>query len=51
MIELSLKRNFKIMHFQQILTVCPNFFIHKWDTKQGKLELYIEIPANIEEAL
>lgn len=47
MIELSLKRNFRISHFQQILTVCPNFFIHKWDTKQGKVELYIEIPANI----
>jgi hypothetical protein len=51
MIEHSLARNFKLSHFQQILTVCPNFFIHKWELRQGKAELLIEIPANVKRIL
>ena len=47
MIELSMKRNFKVSQFQQILTVCPNFFIHKWETRKNKSELLIEIPQEI----
>jgi hypothetical protein len=46
MIEHSLYRNFKLSHFQQILTVCSNFFIHKWELRQGKAELLLEIPTN-----
>jgi len=47
MIEHSLGRNFKYSHYQQILTVCPLFFIDKWEHKHNKLELLIEIPNNI----
>lgn len=51
MIEHSLRRNFKISQFCQILTVCPNFFIHKWEMKHGKSELFLEIPGHINEIL
>jgi len=51
MIEHSIFRNFKLSHFQQILTVCPNFFIHKWELRQGKAELLIEIPENVKRTL
>ena len=51
MIEHSFHRNFREEHFCKILTVCPNFFIHKWEQKKGKLELFIEIPVEIIEIL
>ena len=51
MIEHTIFRNFKLSHFQQILTVCPNFFIHKWELRQGKAELLIEIPLNVKKIL
>jgi hypothetical protein len=34
-----------------MLTVCPKFFLHKWETKQGKVQLIIEIPEAINEIL
>jgi hypothetical protein len=49
MIEKSMARNFKLSHFQQILGVCPDFFIHKWEQRKGNMELLIEIPARVVE--
>jgi len=40
---------FTIAHFQQMLYVVPDFFLHRWDVKSDKAELYIDIPANIKE--
>lgn len=47
MVEHSLHRNFREEHFCRILTVCPEFFVHKWEMKNQRMELYIEVPAEI----
>lgn len=31
--------------------MCPEFFIHKWETRKGQLQLLIEVPHNIEKIL
>ena len=31
--------------------MCPNFFIHKWETRKNKSELMIEVPKEIDEIL
>jgi hypothetical protein len=37
-------------NFQQILTIVPEFYIHRWEiSKQDKTELYIDIPSNVKE--
>jgi REP element-mobilizing transposase RayT len=30
-----------------MLTVCPNFFIYKWEVKKNETHLLVEIPENI----
>jgi hypothetical protein len=34
-----------------VLNVCSNFFVHKWEQHKGKLELMIDVPADIEAVL
>lgn len=51
MIEGSFHKSFRESHFRQILTVCNWFYIHRWETKGGKIELMIDIPANIKSML
>jgi len=34
-----------------VLNVCSNFFVHKWELHKGKLELMIDVPADIEAVL
>lgn len=51
MIENSMKRNFTIAQFQQLLNVCPKFWLHKWVLIKGKIELMIEVPENAGEIL
>ena len=36
-------------HFQQLLNLEPSFYNHKWEIKQGKQELMITHPKNIDE--
>jgi hypothetical protein len=36
---------------RQILSVVPNFFIHRWESKRNVNELVLEIPSNIKEIL
>lgn len=50
-IEGQTQRNFRIAHFQQILTMAPHFYNHRWEMKGGKPELIITIPSNIEEVI
>lgn len=50
-IENSMKRKFTLQHFQQILTVAPQFYIHKWEQKGKGYELIIEIPKNIRQLI
>ncbi len=40
-------------HFQQILKICPRFYLHKWETRNsGKsYDLIIDFPKNIREIL
>jgi len=47
MIETSFARSFRESHFQQFLTVAQGFFIHKWEMRKGKLQLFIEMPHDI----
>ena len=49
MIEKSTGKQFRESHFCQIMTLVPDFFIHKWQMRKGKMELIIEVPENIEE--
>ena len=42
---------FTLDRFRQILRVMPEFFIHRWDTKADKVELFIDVPCNIKETL
>ena len=51
MIRSSLKHQFRIEHFQQILSVCPEFYIHKWEVRKGEPELFIDMPSNVEDLL
>jgi hypothetical protein len=36
-------------HFQQLLSLEPSFYNYEWDFKQGKKELIISFPKNIDE--
>jgi len=49
--ELYSKKEFRLDYIRQILTVTPNFFNHKWESKQGGMELVFSIPQNIREIL
>ena len=47
-VESQTKREFKVSHFQQIISVAPFFYNHKWELRQGKYELVITLPKNSE---
>ena len=49
MIETQTNRQFNMTHFQQILSLSPSLFLHKWEMKHSKLELIIQAPANIDQ--
>ena len=38
-------------HLRQILFVAPSLYLHNWETRKGKWEMMIQIPANIERLL
>lgn len=43
---------FQMNDFQQMLFVCPDFFIHRWDVVKGdRVELFVDVPANIRDIL
>jgi hypothetical protein len=42
---------FTLGRFKQMLRVMPEFFIHRWETKADKVELFIDVPSNIKETL
>lgn len=42
---------FTLGRFKQIFRVMPEFFIHRWDTKADKVELFIDVPSNMKEML
>jgi hypothetical protein len=50
-VEQSTNRDFLLKHFQQILTLVPHFFMHKWEMQKSEPELLIEVPENIKEIL
>ena len=47
MIAGSVGKALRESHFRQILSVVPNFFLHKWQVRKGVLELMVEVPENI----
>lgn len=51
MIESSCGRQFKDKHLKKFMTIVPELYLHKWETRKGKLELFLEIPANIKHIL
>jgi len=46
-IEASMRRQFNEDRFRQILSVVPDFYLHRWEFKQGKPVLLVDIPKNI----
>lgn len=51
MVETS-GQGFSMTNFQQILFMVPEFYIHRWEfTKSDRVELHIEIPNNVKEAI
>ena len=46
-IEASMGRQFNEDRFRQILSVVPDFYLHRWEFKQGKPVLLVDIPKNI----
>ena len=51
MIESSYNRNFKESHFRQFLTIVPGFYLHKWEMRKGRLQLMVDIPADLNEQM
>lgn len=51
LVQNSTGRDFTLKHFQQILSLVPNFFMHKWEMQKLEPELLIEVPANIKDIL
>ena len=49
MVEHQTKRQFNMTHFQQILSINPNLYNHKWEMKHGKMELMIILPKNADQ--
>ena len=43
----SLGRPFKENHFRAMLTVAPDFFVHKWEVRHNQMELFIEFPKHL----
>lgn len=50
-IEQTCGKKFTIDVVKQILSIVPNFYTHRWETKRNVNELIIEIPSNIKEIL
>ena len=50
-IEGTTAKQFTIDTFAQLLYLCPNFYLHKWEVKNGGKthELTIDIPKNIKQ--
>lgn len=42
---------FTLGRFKQMLRVMPELFIHRWETKADKVELFIDVPSNIKDML
>lgn len=50
-VEGSFGRRFDEDRFRQILRIVPDFYLHRWDQKQGKAQLFVDIPKNISQVL
>ena len=50
-IEQSMGRQFNEDRFRELLAVAPDFYLHRWDVKQGKSTLLVHIPKNINQIL
>jgi hypothetical protein len=46
--QLNFKEEITIEDFQMMLYVAPHFYIYKWERVDGKIELIIDIPVDIE---
>lgn len=48
-VEGQSQRTFQMKHIQQILSVVPWMYNHKWEMRQGKPDLVLSFPENIEQ--
>ena len=46
-VESSYGKKFTEERFRQMLSVVPDFYLHKWEFKQGRPVLLVDIPQNI----
>ena len=51
MVEASFGRQFSEDRFKQILSLVPDFYLHRWDFRQGRPVLLVDIPQNIVKAI
>ena len=50
-VESSYGKQFTEDRFKQILAVVPDFYLHKWEFRQGRPQLLVDIPQNIHQIL
>jgi hypothetical protein len=50
-VEASYGKQFTEDRFKQILSLVPDLYLHKWDIRQGRPVLLVDMPQNIVKAI